>query len=341
MSRLGTIITGTLCTPKKTPWKRLETNERQHGLFTQKGRNGYTDETFEPADGSAHLCRFEPGNTGKNKKKRIQKREYEMEMKPLNSLYQDLKDCDEQLVRLLSRRSEILDQIAACRSLQSLPVFDLDEEARRFDHLKTFLQNDPHAPASLALYEQLNTRYRQLQAQALLPANLFLVGFMGAGKSTVSRALSSLCGLNIVEMDQIIAERNGMSIPEIFAQKGEDYFRQEETDLLRSCRTRKNQIVSCGGGVVMRPVNVEEMKQNGLIVLLQARPETILERVQDSHDRPLLENNKTVDHIAALMEARRPAYEAAADLVIDTDGKTALEICEELLARIAERSEDS
>ena len=84
----------------------------------------------------------------------------------------------------------------------------------------------------------------------------------------------------------------------------------------------------------MRERNVVEMKKNGRVVLLTAKPETILSRVKDNHDRPLLEGNQNVDFIADLMEKRREKYQAAADIVIETDGKDKLEICEELVQRI-------
>ena len=93
-------------------------------------------------------------------------------------------------------------------------------------------------------------------------------------------------------------------------------------------------VISCGGCVPMRERNVVEMKKNGRVVLLTAKPETILSRVKDNHDRPLLEGNKNVDFIAGLMEKRREKYQAAADIVIETDGKDKLEICEELVQRI-------
>ena len=81
-------------------------------------------------------------------------------------------------------------------------------------------------------------------------------------------------------------------------------------------------------------VNVQEMRKSGKVILLTAKPETILERVKENHDRPLLENNKTVEYVSELMEKRRPAYEAAADIVIATDGKSANEICEEIIAQV-------
>lgn len=170
-------------------------------------------------------------------------------------------------------------------------------------------------------------------SQEPFDCNIFLIGFMGAGKSTVSKALEQNYALDVIEMDDIIARRNHMSIPEIFNTYGEEYFRSEETKLLSECRGQKSLVVSCGGGVAMRPVNVEEMKKSGLVVLLTATPSTILERVEDSHDRPLLENNKTVEYIQELMEKRRPYYEAAADLVVNTDGRDVFEICSEIITR--------
>ena len=93
-------------------------------------------------------------------------------------------------------------------------------------------------------------------------------------------------------MDQIIAEREGMTISDIFEVYGEQYFRNLETNLLIEMQSKTNVVISCGGGTPMRECNVVEMKKNGRVVLLTAKPETILDRVKDSHDRPLIENKK-------------------------------------------------
>ena len=124
--------------------------------------------------------------------------------------------------------------------------------------------------------------------------NIFLIGYMGTGKSTVAAYLCEHYNMNVVEMDQEIVEREGMSISDIFATKGENYFRDVETNLLLEIQKKENQVVSCGGGVVLRERNVEEMKKSGSIVLLTARPETILERVKDDDSRPLLKGNKNI-----------------------------------------------
>lgn len=164
--------------------------------------------------------------------------------------------------------------------------------------------------------------------------NIFLIGFMGSGKSTVASCLSETYGMEAVEMDQLIVEREGMSIPDIFAQKGESYFREAETNLLIEIQSEQNKVVSCGGGVVLREKNVEEMKKSGKIVLLDAKPETILERVKNDDNRPLLRGNKNVEFISNMMEQRRPKYEGAADIVIQTDGKKTDAICKEIIEKI-------
>ena len=160
---------------------------------------------------------------------------------------------------------------------------------------------------------------------------LYLTGFMGTGKSTVARCLCRYYNMKQIEMDRQIEVEEGMKISQIFKEKGEAYFRKKETEFLEKIQDQENVVVSCGGGTVMQPRNVEIMKKNGKIVLLTAQPETILRRVKNNHDRPLLEGKKSVEAIIELKEARRPKYEAAADYQIATDGKSDRQICEEII----------
>ena len=169
--------------------------------------------------------------------------------------------------------------------------------------------------------------------------NIFLIGFMGTGKTTIANCLSRKLDRKVVEMDQIISERAGMSISDIFKTYGEQHFRDLETGLLVETQSGMPVIVSCGGGTPMRECNVAEMKKSGCTVLLTACPETVLQRTKDNHDRPLLEKNKNVEFIAELMEKRREKYEAAADIIIETDGKNKKEICEELVRKVIAWSE--
>lgn len=164
--------------------------------------------------------------------------------------------------------------------------------------------------------------------------NIFLIGFMGAGKSTVAEVLSKKLGVERVEMDEMIVKEQGMPISDIFEKYGETHFRDIETELLERLKERDGVIVSCGGGAVLRDRNVELMKANGKVVLLTATPETIYERVKDSKNRPVLNGNMNVEYISSLMEKRRERYEMAADVVIATDGKDTDTICLEISEEI-------
>ncbi len=167
-----------------------------------------------------------------------------------------------------------------------------------------------------------------------LNEHIFLIGFMGCGKSTCARYLCRMTGAAQMEMDQAIVAEQGMAITKIFAEHGEAYFRDLETDLIRSMKERESMVVSCGGGAVLREENVVLMKEYGMVVLLTATPETIFDRVKHSTDRPVLNGNMNVEYIAELMEKRREKYEAAADIVISTEMKNVREICEEILEKI-------
>ncbi|MCD8346798.1 MAG: shikimate kinase [Lachnospiraceae bacterium] len=164
--------------------------------------------------------------------------------------------------------------------------------------------------------------------------NIFLIGFMGAGKSTVARELRDHYGMRLIEMDEQIEAEEGRPISQIFAESGEAYFRTLETQLLLSLEHESNTVVSCGGGVPLREENVAAMRLSGTIVYLCAAPETIYERVKDFHTRPLLEGNMNVEYIKNLMAQRIPKYQSAADITVTADGSDVRAVCEEILRNV-------
>lgn len=163
--------------------------------------------------------------------------------------------------------------------------------------------------------------------------HIILIGFMGVGKSTISRELKVQTNREEIDTDVWIEEEEGKKIADIFSEKGETYFRQLETDMIDELGNRKPAIISCGGGMAMRDINVRKLQAIGNIVLLTAQPETIYERVKDSTERPLLNGNMNVDYIRALMEKRRPFYEKAATVTVSTDNKMISDIAKEILEK--------
>ena len=172
---------------------------------------------------------------------------------------------------------------------------------------------------------------KNIQTKVLFPKNIILIGFMGAGKTSTASCLAEQFNIPVIETDQEIVKREGMSIPEIFTTRGETYFRDRESDVFRDIKEGNQMIISAGGGAVLRDENVKNMKANGIIVLLTASPAAILARVRNSKDRPLLNGNMNEEYIRSMMERRRARYEEVADLVIDTTGKTVPEVCEAII----------
>lgn len=160
--------------------------------------------------------------------------------------------------------------------------------------------------------------------------NIFLIGFMGCGKSTMAGLLAGALDMELVEMDETIEREEQRSINEIFAADGENYFRDLESRLIERIAEKGGMVVSCGGGAILREENVKMMKKNGMIVYLCATPETIYARVHKSTNRPLLNGNMNIPYIRELMEKRIPKYEAAADKILIVDGKGKPQILKEI-----------
>ena len=261
-------------------------------------------------------------------------------MNELDRLKSKIRQCDATILEALLERNKGIEEITLYKKEHGLPFFQREQEMGIQKWLKSETVGKPHKQEVEDVFFSIYKGAKKIQAEKLLDQNIFLIGFMGCGKSTVADFLNRELSMEVIEMDQIIAQRQGMSISDIFETYGEQYFRDLETNLLIEMQSRSNVVISCGGGTPMRECNVVEMKKNGRVVLLTAKPETILDRVKNNHDRPLIENNKTVSFIADLMEKRRAKYEAAADIIIETDGKNELEICEELVHRLRTMDEE-
>jgi 3-dehydroquinate dehydratase type I len=162
--------------------------------------------------------------------------------------------------------------------------------------------------------------------------NIVLIGFMGTGKTTIAQKICEKTDYDIREIDELIEENMGMTITHMFEYYGEEYFRDLETEMVREVSSAEKAVISCGGGTVMRPQNVRILKSAGKIILLRAKPETILDRVRKNGDkRPLLNKYQSRGYISWLMKKRSDVYTDTADYVIDVDGRSADAIAEEII----------
>ncbi len=160
-----------------------------------------------------------------------------------------------------------------------------------------------------------------------LKGNISLIGFMGTGKTTVSKALSKITSFKEIDVDAYIVENEGKAISDIFKDSGEAYFRTLETNALQTISSKQGQIISCGGGAVLKDENVDILKKNGVIVLLTATPETIFDRVKDHTHRPILNNDMSLRHVKELMEQREPRYQSVANVKVNVDSNDRILTC--------------
>ena len=173
-----------------------------------------------------------------------------------------------------------------------------------------------------------------------MKSNIALIGFMGVGKSAIGPALAKRLGKKLVNTDLLISARSGKSIPQIFWENGESGFRKLETEMVGEVSGGADQVIDCGGGVVLNPDNVNKLKQSSIIVWLVASPEVILQRTaRDGGGRPVLQGKSTLEDIRRLLQLRKPYYEKAADMIIDTSNSNVESLVDLIIARLTKNAD--
>lgn len=147
--------------------------------------------------------------------------------------------------------------------------------------------------------------------------NIYLLGFMATGKTSVGRKLAKMKKWRFLDLDDLIELRQRMTISDIFAKKGEAYFRSVEKNILREVSKEKRFVIACGGGIVLNKENIAVMKQTGKLICLEASVEAILKRARGSSARPLLNVDDQKERIVSLLAFRKPFYRQV-DHTIDT-----------------------
>jgi len=157
---------------------------------------------------------------------------------------------------------------------------------------------------------------------------------MGSGKTMTGKALAAQLGYAFVDLDAEIQTKEGCSIAEIFAQKGEPYFREVESSVLKDFSKKARQVIATGGGIALREANVQLIRETGTPCLLQASAKSLWERVRYSKDRPLLNKPNPYEALKQILKDRKNSYEKACFFSVQTDGKTAEDVASEIQEKI-------
>ncbi len=170
-----------------------------------------------------------------------------------------------------------------------------------------------------------------------MKTNIALIGFMGTGKTAVGKVLAEKLGRKFVELDSLIEQKAGKSIPQIFQQDGEPAFRELEIEVTKEISTGKNLVIACGGGIVLNKINIDRLKSSSVIVCLTASPNIILKRtMSDGEGRPLLNVSDRASEIRGLLKFRKPFYERAADIRINTSKLDIDSVAEQIIMKLKE-----
>ena len=160
--------------------------------------------------------------------------------------------------------------------------------------------------------------------------NIFLIGLMGSGKTTIGRILSQTLNKDFYDSDHVVEEKTGVKVPLIFEYEGEVGFRKREENVLKDLAYRKNIILATGGGVILSKNNCKLLKDNGCVVYLKSNCEDLAARMSGDKSRPLLQEGDLKKTLESLFQLRDPIYASISDYIIETSGKRANEISYEI-----------
>ncbi len=170
-----------------------------------------------------------------------------------------------------------------------------------------------------------------------MKTNVALIGFMGTGKTAVGEALAKKLNREFIELDALIEQKAGKSIPKIFQQDGEVAFRELEIEVTKEIASKENLVIACGGGLVLNKINIDRLNSNSVIVYLTASPNVILKRtLTDGEGRPLLNVSDRASEIRELLRFRRPFYERAADIKLNTSKLDINTVAEQIIMKLKE-----
>jgi shikimate kinase len=241
---------------------------------------------------------------------------------------------DKSLVEIIEKRLEIVLDVLKYKQEKGLPILHPQREHEVIEKTASYLRNPKFSKEIEDLFKEIMRLSRKRQSKILFPHNIVLIGFMGSGKSTVGKLLAQQLEMEYVDMDHYIQEKLGMTVEQIFEEYGEEFFRQHEKEATKELGLLNHTIIVCGGGVVLNPENITNLKRNGKTILLDTEAEEIYNRIKDDKSRPLLKDKMSIAYIDKLLHQRKSLYADAADIVVDTHDKNIDNICKEIVGML-------
>ncbi len=251
-----------------------------------------------------------------------------------------IEEIDKEIIELLNHRFTISNRIFDLKKMEGISIEDPLREKELLNNLtsfKTDYQNEIHE-----VYQSILQSSKKIQWNRLFPRYLFIIGFMGSGKSTLGKKMSEKLGFGYIDTDEVIEKKLGMTIESLFVKKGESFFREMEKNVINNLyNNEKNHekpiVVSCGGGLILDKDNQEKMKKLGTIIFLDVPPEIIYHRVKDRTHRPLLNAGQDLEkRIYHILEERYEIYQEVSDLAVPIHHETV----EESLSLIYQKAEE-
>lgn len=255
-------------------------------------------------------------------------------LKNLEDIRNIIDDCDKKLVEIFEQRLKAVLDVLEYKKAKGLPIFQPKRERDVFKKVNSYLKYTEFSNELDYLYTEILKISKKLQSKHLFPFNIVLIGFMGSGKSSIGKELSTLLEMDYIDTDELIIEKAGMSIDEVFNIRGEIDFRKLEKETIEDLQNTRNTVISCGGGVVLNTSNIDLLKNNGKLIWLKASSQEIYSRLSDDSSRPLLKNNLTIEKLSEILNSRLFLYEGASDIAIHTDGKSVQEIATEIVEKL-------
>ncbi len=170
---------------------------------------------------------------------------------------------------------------------------------------------------------------------------IYLIGMMGAWKTTVGKILAAKLGQPFIDTDTKLMKTAGVSTAELFKTRGEDYFRDQETHLLKQISVNSGHVISTGGGIILQELNRQILRSTGVVILLFAHPRVLLQRMRNLKNRPLLSSSKQPDStLTKLWYERKDLYQSTAHHEINTENLSPNEVCDEII-HLLELDDDS